>query len=358
MGPEAGSRKGKSKGNKTAHLLLSDRQERILELVILDYIRGAAPIASESLGHRHNLGVSPATIRNDMADLEEKGYLMAPHTSAGRVPSEQGYRYYVESLMEEVELAVSERNMIRHQFHQSRMDVGEWSQLAAAMLSKMVRNMGLVTLPKLVKCRLKHVRLVAVQESIALSIIVLQEAKVKQQLLSFSEAVSQDELDVISNRLSALYKGLTAAEISGKESSLSPLEETVRDAVVQGMEAEDQREYPEPQFDGLRHLLTQPEFASNLRVRSIIEALEDKRLWHAILPHILASEGVRVVIGGESHDDAIRDCSVVLTRYGIPGEAEGALAVIGPTRMEYGRTVSAVRYLSSLMEELLIELEG
>lgn len=348
---EAGDRKQTSP-------LLTERQERILRLVISDYIQSAAPVASESVAHRHSLGVSPATVRNDMADLEEQGYLLSPHTSAGRVPSVKGYRYYVESLMEEAELPLAEQNMIHHQFHQLRTDIEERTRLAAAILSHMVRNVGLATVPKLVECRLKHMKLIAVQEFLVLFILVLQEAKVKQQVLTFAQALSQDELDVISNRLTALYKGLTASQISAKESRLSPVAEAVRDALTQAMHAEDEREYPEPHIDGLRHLLTQPEFANNARVRTLIEALEDRSLWQAILPHVLTGEGVRVIIGGESQANAIKDYSVVLARYSIPGEVEGALGVLGPTRMEYGRAVPTVRYLSNLMRELMRELAG
>lgn len=356
MTPTQGSHKAGDKGTQPS--VLTKRQENILRLVISDYIQSASPVASESIAHRHDLGVSPATIRNEMADLEEIGYLVAPHTSAGRVPSEKGYRYYVESLMEEVELPVSEQNMIRHQFHQSRMDMEEWTRLSAAILSRMVSNLGLVTLPKLVECRLKHLRLVALQDNLALLILVLQEAKVKQQVQDFGETVSQETLDFISIRLSDLYKGFTSTRISEKGALPAPNDEKVRLAIAEMMHTEDEKEYPEPHIDGLRHLLLQPEFANNVRVRGIIDALESRALWHAILPHVLTGEGIRVVIGDESRDTPIRDCSVVLARYGIPGEVEGALGVLGPTRMEYARAVSTVRYLSTLMKELITELAG
>ncbi|MBI2909824.1 MAG: heat-inducible transcription repressor HrcA [Chloroflexi bacterium] len=349
----------KSAAKQTQPPVLTKRQEKILRFVILDYVQTASPVASEGIVHRHGLAISSATVRNEMAALEEIGFLAAPHTSAGRIPSEKGYRYYVEWLMEEVELPASEQNMIRHQFHQSKMDMEEWTRLSAAILSRMVSNLGLVTLPKLVQCRLKHLRLVALQENLALLILVLQEAKVKQRVLDFGEAVSQEELDIISLRLTNLYKGLTSDQISdAPPAPRQGSEERLRQAIAEMMKAEDDKQYPEPHVDGLRLLLLQPEFASNVRIRGIVEALESKALWHAILPQVLTGEGIRVVIGNESPDTPIRDCSVVLARYGIPGEVEGALGVLGPTRMAYARTVSTVRYLSSLMRELIVELSG
>ena len=338
--------------------MLSERLESILRIIVGEYIFQGNPVASETIARGHGLGVSSATVRNEVARLEEEGYIVRPHPSAGGIPSDKGYRYYVESLAEETALPMEERLMISHLFHQVEREQEQWTRLAAALLARMVRNLAIVTTAKAFESRLKRLELVAVQDFLALLILLLRETRLKQQLITFDEAISQEELTIVSNKLNAAFGGLTRSQIMAQRLELSPAEKTVTKALVHVMQGEDEQRYEEPQIEGLCHVLTQPEFASSERMMSLIEMLESGRLVRSILPQVVVAEGVQVIIGAENREDAMLECSMVVTQYGIPGEVSGALGVLGPTRMQYGRAISAVRYMGSLMSELVAELCG
>jgi heat-inducible transcriptional repressor len=337
--------------------MLTRRRDRILSIIIGEYISKGVPVSSDVVAKK-GLGVSPATIRNEMMELEEEGYLVQPHTSAGRIPTDKGYRHYIESLMSYARLSRDEQFLIRHQFHQVERAVEEWTRLAAAILSGIVHNVALVTLPKPVEARLKHLELVSLQELLVLLVLVLKEANLRQQMLTLEENVSQDELSASARKLTAAYGGLTASEIADKDLKFSPVEEQVMKIVSGLMRNEEGEEYEEPYIDGLRHMLRQPEFASGDKIAAIMEMLEHKSLLKSFLPRVLTGEGVRVVIGRENKENMMRDCSVILTRYGIPGEVGGAIGVMGPTRMEYQRAIPTVSFLSTVMSELVSELYG
>ena len=337
--------------------MLTRRRDRILSIIIGEYISKGVPVSSDVVAKK-GLGVSPATIRNEMIELEDEGYLVQPHTSAGRIPTDKGYRHYIESLMSYARLSRDEQFLIRHQFHQVEKAVEEWTRLAAAILSGIVHNVALVTLPKPVEARLKHLELVALQESLVLLVLVLKEAKLRQQMLTLEGNVSQEELSASAQKLTAAYGGLIASEIADKELKLSPVEEQVMKIVSELMRDEEGEEYEEPYIDGLRHMLRQPEFASSDKIAAIMEMLEQKSLLKSFLPRVLTGEGVRVVIGRENKENMMRDCSVILTKYGIPGEVGGAIGVVGPTRMEYQRAIPTVSFLSTVMSEMVSELYG
>ena len=335
--------------------MLTQRKEHILMVIIGEYIETGLPVSSDAVA-RKGLGVSPATIRNDMTELEETGYISQPHTSAGRIPSDKGYRHYIGSLMGNVSLPVADQRMIRHQFHQVESEIEEWTRLAAAILASMVHNVAIVTLPKPYEPRLKHVELVSLQEFLALLILVLKEAKLKQQILILDDATTQEELSAIAQKITSTYSGLTSSEISVSDSQLSPLEEQIVRAVIQALHVEEEEPYEDPYIDGLRHMLSQPEFAASKKLASIIELFEQKGLLKSLLPQVLTGEGVQVVIGRENKQDVMRDCSVIISRYGIPGEISGAIGVMGPTRIQYSRAIPTVCFLSSIMSELVSEL--
>jgi heat-inducible transcriptional repressor len=340
---------------KGAQAVLSERKEHILRLIVSDYISMASPVGSGAIARRYGLGVSPATIRNEMARLEDDGYIVRRYTSGGGIPSDKGYRYYVESLVKE-EVPLMEQRMISHLFHQVERELEEWTRLAATLLARMIPCVAIVTFPKAMETRFKHLEMVALQEFLAMLILLLRETKLRQQLIAFDEAISQEELSSISHKLNTMFKGLTRLQVQAQSGGLSPIEQQVKETVVNIMAGEDEQRYEEPYIQGIRHLLNQPEFASSQKMLSLMEVLESKDVVRSMLPAMLAAEGVRVIIGMENREDAMRECSVVTTQYGIPSEVSGALGVIGPTRMPYGRAISAVRYMGSLMSDLVAEL--
>jgi heat-inducible transcriptional repressor len=338
--------------------MLKSRTGAVLKILIDEYIRAAAPVASEDIAHRLPLKVSPATIRNEMAELEEEGYITRPHISAGGVPSDKGYRFYVESLEDTLELPPKLQRHIRDQFGRAQRDVDAWTQLAATVLSQMSDNMAIVTFPRASFSRLKYVQIVYLQEFLAMLIIVLQEARLRQHLLPLDGPTSQSELTEVANKLNDTLGGLTYSEIKSKQLELDPLEEMVMDGTVSILKDVDTERALDHCVDGLRLLLGHPEFAETRTAQVIAEILEERVLLRSILSKAPGEGNMEVFIGAENQEEALRPFGVVLAQYGIPEEASGTMGVIGPTRMEYANTIGGVRFLSSFMSELVMGVHG
>ncbi len=334
---------------------LSARQQLVLGLVVREYIGTARPVGSKTI-EAYGLGVSSATIRNEMSRLEELGYLVQPHTSAGRAPSEKGYRYFVEHLMREAHLTDDERRMIRHQFHQVGVDLEQWMRLAASVLARTADSAAVVTSPRAEACRLQHLEMVSVNETMALLIIVLGGGLVRQQMLTLDEAMGQDTLSQISNRLNDLCAGGTAGRIDASRSLLGSFEQQVVAVVSTVMRRVDDQSSLHVYRDGLINILHQPEFSLPESARQVVQLLEDRTTLEELLTEMLAVGGVQVIIGGEGRWNELRECSLVVSPYGVSGQATGALGVMGPMRMPYSRAVSTVRYVAGLMSDLFREL--
>jgi len=332
--------------------MLTERREKLLRFIVDEYVNSAQPVGSHAIVEKYGLPVSTATVRKEMMRLEEDGYISQPHTSAGRVPSDKGYRYYVESLMADEAPPRSLQEMIRHQFHQSAHEVEEWARLAAAILAAHLHNAAVVTPPHSTRPRLRWLEMVSLHDFLVLLVLVLQEARILRQTLALDETRSQDELAAMAGRLNELFAGKTGDEMRRSPAELSRLEASVVAAAAELMEDEDAAF--EPAFlVGLRDMLGQPEFSDSDRILALLELMEERNLSQAIPLRLVQREGVSVIIGREHPSDAMRQCSVVITRYGGPAGLRGTLSVVGPTRMHYPRAVSLVRYMASVMDELL-----
>jgi len=336
--------------------VLSPRSETILKSIVGQYIARAVPVPSQSIINDYELAVSPATIRNEMAHLEQEGYIIRPHPSAGSIPSDKGYRFYVETLSD-IELPLAEQFLISHLFHQVEQEMEEWLSLAATLAAQLVQNVAIVAMPKTAHCQFKHLELVYLRESLALVVLVLQGARLKQQLITFDKAISQSELTRIASKLNKVYSDLSRAKISAKKLKLSKTEKQLTDCLLKIMQAEDEHEFEQARLDGLHFTLNQPEFRQGKRVLALMEMVERRNLLQSVAPEGLGG-GVRVIIGKENKAEAIQDCSVVISHYGLPEEAVGIMGVVGPTRMPYARTISTVGYLSSVLNRLVAELYG
>jgi len=337
--------------------MLPTRTDRILKFIVTQYIARAIPVPSQLITDECGLGISSATIRNEMAYLEEEGYIIRPHTSAGGTPADKGYRYYVDSLSD-IRLPLAEQCLISHLFHQVEGKVEEWLSLATTLIAQLAQNVAVVSPPKPAGCQFKHLELVSVQDSLALVILVLRGAIVKQQLIVFAQILSKAELTVMANRLNSAYSDLTHPQIIAKGIELSPAEQQITECVTEMIQAEDEREYEEPYLDGWHFMVNQPEFTNSRRMLGLMELVEQRSLLRAITPPELTSRGVRVIIGNENKAEVIRDYSVIISRYGLLNEAAGTVGVVGPTRMPYARAISAVSYLSLVLSELIAELYG
>lgn len=340
---------------------LSERQKLILALVIRDYIETAQPVGSAHLVQRYHLDVSPATVRNEMMALTEMGYLRQPHTSAGRVPTEEGYRYFVRQLMGHTDLPLATKRTIAHQFYQAGRDLNRWMRLAASVLAQHSQAASLVTSPHPEQARYKHLELIGTHGRQVLMVLVLVGGEVRQQMLSLAEPVSQERLSAVASRFNALCQGLTTEAIANLSAPLDALEQDIRKLVVEDMRRSEDVLGGEVYRDGLAQVLSEPEFAEVEVARKALRILEERSLLQDLISRTVLTSavgGVQVLIGGEGTWEELRDCSMVLARYGAPGLATGALGVLGPIRMAYGQTISTVRYVAGLLSDLVVDLHA
>jgi heat-inducible transcriptional repressor len=336
---------------------LTERQETVLGLVMHEYVETTKPIGSKRLVNKYNLGVSSATIRNEMAVLTEAGLLTQPHTSAGRVPTDAGYRYFVRKLLGDTDLPPSEKRLISHQFHQANAEIDEWVRLAASVLARNSRVASLATMPRPERAIFKHLELISTQARQALLVLVLKGGDVRQQMLTLAEVIDQPHLDEVATQVTNACNNKNANQVLSMVEQFSGLTQEVITLVADMMSRADALWTGEIYRDGLTNVLSQPEFADSTTARLSLRVLEERHFLEEVLAKVLSPNigGVQVVIGGEGAWEELKECSIVLTRYGAPEFATGALGVLGPRRMAYGRTISTVRYVAGLLSDFVLE---
>jgi heat-inducible transcriptional repressor len=336
---------------------LTPRQETILELIIREFVATAEPVGSKRLVEAYGLDVSPATVRNEMKRLEQMGYLSHPHTSAGRVPTHQGYRYFVQHLLPEASLPSTVRRTIRHQFFQVQSEMDQWMQLSASVLARTAHSAAIATAPRAEHTRFKHLELISLQSHTVLMVLVLEGGSVRQQIIALEEPRSQSELSQISNRLNDVLAGLNWMDIQRTEAEQDVLARRVVDLVADTLFHEDER-VDEVYHEGLVYMLRSPEFSDQDATRQVVEIFENPIILGPFLAEARQMPGVQVILGGENPYEHLPDVSLVLSRYGRPNYGAGVVGVIGPLRMPYAQTISVVRFISQLMTGLLSELYG
>ncbi len=344
---------------------LSDRRAGILQLVVQDYIETATPVASRHVVEKYALPASAATIRHEMHALEEAGYLTHPHTSAGRVPSNRGYRHFVESLMGHVELGIAEQASLRHQFYQAAPAVDEWVGLAATVLGQSLGLLAIVAPPRPRRLRVRQMELISLNDLLALMIVVVQEARLIRQLMPLRQPLEADELSDLAARISGEFRGQSADEVrSAAETAPDEDERFVLAALARVLDHDVQRAAV-PSISGLGGMIAQPEFQTEPdRSLELIE-LVDRRAVEELVPATViehgAETGMSVLIGEDHPSEILQDCSLVIAPYGLHDGDDGApgyVGVIGPTRMNYMRSIAAARFYSHLLEELMDTVYG
>lgn len=338
---------------------LTERQEYILSLIVREYIRNAQPVGSKTLVEQFDLGVSSATVRNDMGVLEQHGLIYAPHTSAGRVPTKKGYRYFVQRLLKAVGLAPHERARIAAEFQNAATSVDEWPRIAAMTLSRVAQTAALATPPRAVETQFKHLELINTQGRLVLMVLVLRGGSVHQQVLTLAEHVPQDVLSRTAQIINMTCGGMTADQIRGKARAQSDeLTRDIGELVADAMKHVNQQ----ASRDVVRYGLSESLSTFNEdEAQQIVHVLEEEALLDEILREMLAPDqpDLQIVVAGEGRWENLSHLSMIMGRYGTPN-ARGALGVLGPTRMRYGHAVSAVRYVAGLMSGMLgnISSEG
>jgi heat-inducible transcriptional repressor len=338
------------------------RTQAILRAVIEEYVTTASPVGSEALVQRHQLGVSSATVRNVLAELEAAGLLTHPHTSAGRIPTDLGYRFYVESIAEYMPLPAVEQLMIRHQFGQVEFASEHWFRLAATTLATMTRAAGIATPAKPETAHVRRIDLVAISERMASLIIVLREGAVKQVLVSLDENVDQTTLSIVAAILNESLGGTTAASADAALERLddrlphSALLHRIGERIARALRDYDASAVEEVYSDGLLNVMDAPEFAQGDKLRRVFSALENRSYLGALLGVVAEAGTVKVFIGRENSPAEMRDVSLVLAPYGRSDRAVGVVGILGPTRMAYSQAIGTVRFVSGLMNELVEHL--
>ena len=344
---------------------LDARMQAILRAVIEEYVATAAPVGSQTLVERYPFGVSSATVRTVFSELEREGFLGHPHTSAGRVPTDAGYRFYVESLVGDMPLPPIEQLMIRHQFGQVEFATDQWFRLAATTLASATRAAGLATPAKPRAARIRRLELVAIGERMASLIVVLSEGSLKQALLATDPGTTEDELAEAAQRLNRSCAGLAAADLAERlrwfeeAPADDPVFTLVRRAgarALQILRDFDAATVEQLFSDGLLHVMAEPEFAASAKLRRVFTALENRQYLGELIDDVTRAGELRVFIGRENPPEEMADVTLVLAPYGRPGAAVGVVGVLGPTRLRYPQAIGSVRFVAGLMNDLVDHL--
>ena len=283
--------------------MLSERAATVLNVLVDEYLQSATPVASDEIVRNLDQKISSATIRSTMAQLTENGYISRPHVSSGGVPSDLGYRYYVESLPEAPQLPMDLRESVDRDLAQTEPDIGAWSKRCAAILSRLTENLAIVTAPRAQFPRLKRIQLVFLQESTALLVLVLEEARLLRKILPFGNKVDQVQLDLAASRLNDSLGGLNRSQMQSNRLELNSLEEQVKEGSVSLMRDAETTEDQEHYTDGLRLLLSQPEFSRGELARDLVQLVEERVLLEKVLNGAPELENPAVVIGSENRDE-------------------------------------------------------
>lgn len=335
---------------------LTKRQEEILSLIVRTYTQSPEPVSSKFLAENAGLNVSSATVRNEMAVLEDLGYIAAPHTSAGRIPTESGYRYFVKRLLDNGDLTPAEQARISERFQGASPATEQWMRTTATTLARTARTAALVTAPMADTNRFKHLELISIQGRLVLMVLVLHGGAVHQQMLTLAESVNQNRLSEVASQINSLCQGLTANEVRMKAVQLPVLEREITGLAADLIEKSDTNHLQLVYRDGLSEVISS--FDNNEGAQQAVRVFEERAFLNTIMNEILTPivNHVQVVIAGEGRWEEMRHLSMVFSRYGIPGQISGAVGVLGPTRLDYGRAISAVRYVSHLMTDMLVSL--
>jgi heat-inducible transcriptional repressor len=337
-------------------LHLDDRKNKVLQAIIEDYVATAEPVGSRTIARKYHLGVSPATIRNEMADLEELGYLEQPHTSAGRIPSDRGYRYYVDCLMESPSITTAEADTIRRTFERRIREVDTLVRETARLLSDTTHLTTVVSGPQIQKAHFRELRLVPLGGDKAVLVYITDSGFVENQVLELPVEVTMLELQRASDVLNDQLRGqpvetLSRSALHTLQKELHKygalLEQTLQALAYKLEPGERQRLY----LGGTTHMLNQPEFQDVNKVRNLLQLLEDEQAVAEVLTAAPQADKSIIQIGEEIRIKELNDCSMVSATYRLGDEVIGRVGVIGPKRMEYARVVGLVNAITRQLEE-------
>lgn len=336
---------------------MDSRKQKILEAVVLDYIETAEPVGSRTISKKYNLGVSSATIRNEMADLEEMGLIEQPHTSAGRVPSDAGYRYYVDYLMTKSAIEEEAKQMISKAIQSRQNQIEDVLQDSMKLLAEATNCTTMMMLKEThVGARLQLLQLLLVEPGKALMVIIMEGDKIEHRFLSIPESMTKEDLDLVSAMMNQNLRGLKVDDwqrslLENVFHSLSRQRQVVDRALEMLSSILDMREADDKIYlDGSLNMLSQPEFQDVNKAKNLLQSLKQKE----VVTQLMEADddnGIVVKIGAETGLDEVKDCSVIVANYKVKGETVGKVGLIGPTRMDYATAVAMLNAMAQTLEE-------
>jgi heat-inducible transcriptional repressor len=341
---------------------LDKRKAYILATVVYEYVATAEPVGSQTLTQKYNLGVSSATVRNEMAELEAGGYLVQPHTSAGRVPSDSGYRTYVDQLMQPEELGSEERRRIREELRDASHELDEIIDHTTRLLGRLSNNLAFVTRPQQESQTFKHIQLIWLSPRTGVAIVVTSLGVAAQSLFELGSEVAPDELTQFSNALNArfnnrLLRNVTDGDVAAVAREMN-LSDDLRNAVSASMQTARSNELPAVAAAGAQNLLDQPEFQDLRKLRSILRIIEEQKTLYDIVADAMSSDAASVKIGHELGSDELSDLSVVTVPYRFGANAMGMLSILGPRRMPYARLLALASGTAETLSKRLSDVES
>lgn len=341
---------------------LSERKLKILQAIISDYISTAEPVGSRTISKNYDFGISPATIRNEMSDLEDMGYLSHPHTSSGRVPSEKAYRLYVNELMKKRELTESEKESIAIRLHSNMTELESIVKRAAHVLSEITNLMAFGLTPRQDEDKLKYINLIPVDEYRVVLMLVAESGKVSNKTVKLEKPTSEDSLRILSKTMTYNYRGKTLSEalaldiiknFKADAESMAMFEKNIVPSFVKTLE---DMLNVNLYMDGLTNILSIPEYSDIDKAKMFLEMLDKKEDLTKTL--VNRENGVIITIGNENEEASMQNCSLITATYHVDGKLMGKIGVIGPTRMRYGEVTSIVEYLTDNISEAFKITEG
>ncbi len=340
---------------------LDKRKAYILATVVYEYIATAEPVGSNTLTQKYSLGVSSATVRNEMAELEALGYLVQPHTSAGRVPSDSGYRTYVDQLMAPEKLATEDRRRIRDELRDVSRELDEIIDQTTRLLGRLSNNLAFATKPQANAQVFKHIQLIWLSPRTGVAIVVTSVGVAAQMLFEFSTDVEADALTRVSNALNARLSNRPLRQIEDNDvcSALAELgvADELRDAVGAALRSARSTEGTNVASAGAQNLLDQPEFHDLRKVRSILKIIEEQKTLYDLVADTFGTDEASVKIGQELGVDEMADLSVVTVPYRFGEHAIGMLSILGPRRMPYARLLALASGTAETLSERLSDVE-
>ena len=337
--------------------MLNERKKKILQIIIEDYISSAEPVGSRTIARKYDLGLSPATIRNEMSDLELLGYLEQPHTSAGRIPSAQAYRFYVDALIEPGTLTDNDMALIDGWYNERRRNIDDIFQSTAKILSRMTQNVSMVLTNQQTIANFCYLKFLPLDSQHAILCIVADDGSIDTNVVDIPLGMSSEEMDYLAGKMSKLLEDRNLSDIS-VEILQNVHTDVVEDKLIfssllQAVRKMTGRRQEQKVFlGGTKQLLNQPEFRDVERVRNLLGILEEEKVLKDLLQGGEDS-GLKVTIGSENKFTGIQDCSMVQATYRLNGQIVGTMAELGPTRMEYGEVISVMDYLHKYLKTIL-----